>query len=641
MNLIVVFVLLLYIIFSSYFLILKEENSSKKILNETLPLIQTVDDLWTNVLNEETSVRGYVLTSEAKHLAPYYNARKAISRDMEKLDQYEKKYSTVDTNIEKLFHPQMKKIDNFFQTEIQLVQQGKTAEAETNINNGKKQMDQLRILNSQLQNTLLNISRDESNARAKSLAIAKTVIFIAVLASIVIAIFVSFLFYRARKAENQLNYLAFFDSLTGIPNRASLKNYFARELDSFKRKKQNLAVLFVDLDGFKQINDAKGHSFGDLYIQKAVEKMNSILTANGRLFRFGGDEFIVLLEDYKDVVEVTQLAKHINAAFAEPIQIDGFISHTSVSIGISLFPNNGSNGEKLVQYADLAMYDVKKNGKGGFCFYNTRFSIELAEKVLLEEQLREAIREKSFILHYQPQIDLSSGAIEGLEALIRWEHPDRGIISPIHFIPLAEETGLIIPLGKWVMEEACRQNQAWQASGFPPVQIGVNVSPVQFQDTSFLETVQEVLRETGMDPRYLVLEITENVMQNTNEVMDIIRQLKQMGIKVSIDDFGTGFSSLSYLHRLPIDQLKIDKSFVDGIYTNSASKSLITSIIDMGQNLELQIVAEGIEDKHQERFLQEKKCNIGQGYLYSKPLHATEIESLMGEKMVPETRVHI
>lgn len=427
-----------------------------------------------------------------------------------------------------------------------------------------------------------------------------------------------------KKSEEKIRQLAFYDSLTGLPNRNMLDYYFNKLLDSSKCKKQKMVVMFLDLDRFKIINDTLGHAFGDIVLQQFSKRLVKYVGKDDMICRYGGDEFIILLND-TNRIEATKVAQRIIDEFSYPFIINEQKIYSSTSIGISLYPQNGDDLETLVKCADTAMFYAKEKGKNNYKFYTSDQSNNVSKKMYLENELRKALENNEFILYYQPQFNLDTGKIVGMEALIRWQHPEFGLISPAEFIPVAEETGLIIPIGEWVLKTACKQNKSWQEAGFPSIYVAVNISAYQFQHKNFVETIKQVLKETKLDPQYLELEITESTVQNMKELMVVLNELKTIGIKISLDDFGTGYSSLNVLRHLPIDTLKIDKSFVNDIMIDFNTAPIVKTIIDMGKNLKLNVIAEGIEKKEQVDFLKQNKCDIGQGYFFSHPLPAEDI----------------
>lgn len=431
-----------------------------------------------------------------------------------------------------------------------------------------------------------------------------------------------------KKSAEQVNYLAYYDSLTGIPNRNFLHRYLGEVIEN----KQTIAVMFLDLDRFKMINDTYGHGFGDFLLQKVTSRLNQCLGEEATLFRYGGDEYVIVLEAC-DPNNVAQLAEKLIKTLSSPFLIQERQTFISTSIGISVYPKDGDNVETLIQNADTAMYSAKENGKNNYKYYSASLNITNTRKMEIEIGLRKAIETKEFTLYYQPQVHLATKNIIGLEALIRWKHPEHGFISPAEFISVAEETDLIVGIGNWVLKTACEQCKRWLETGFPIQSMAVNVSPIQFLDKNFVSTISEILQDTKLDPSYLDLEITESVTRNVEDATKIMKELKALGIHLSIDDFGTGYSSLSKLRHFPIDKLKIDKSFVDEINVNLNGEAIVRTIIELGSRLGFKVIAEGVENEHQTSFLQENNCHLGQGYFFSKPLPSGELENLLKTKL--------
>ncbi|MCM2534022.1 EAL domain-containing protein [Neobacillus pocheonensis] len=429
-----------------------------------------------------------------------------------------------------------------------------------------------------------------------------------------------------KKAEKMIQNMAYYDTLTGLPNRNRFRQYLNEVLN--KQETQKLAVLFLDLDRFKIINDTKGHTLGDLMLQKVATRLEDTVRNEGFVSRQGGDEFIILLEDTTKE-KVTNTAQRILDEFAKSIELNGQDFFVTPSIGISLYPCDGADEETLIKHADTAMYQAKERGKNNFRFYSSNLNGIPIRKMELENGLRKALEQNQFMLFYQPQVKLTTGEIVGIEALIRWQHPGHGFIAPAEFIPLAEETGLIVPIGKWILRKACEQMKAWQNAGFPHIPVAVNVSVRQFQDEHLIDYISGILDQVGLEAKYLELEITESIMQNIEKSTIILNQLKEIGVLLSVDDFGTGYSSLSYLKHLPIDKIKIDKSFVDDIVYHSNQGMMVKTIIDMGLNLQFVVIAEGIETEEQVNFLKQNKCEIGQGYFYSQPLPDMQMKEFL------------
>lgn len=434
-----------------------------------------------------------------------------------------------------------------------------------------------------------------------------------------------------KRAKQTIEFMAYYDALTGLPNRYMFRKYLNDMLNN--SEEQALAVLFLDLDRFKVINDTKGHSIGDQLLKKVANRLQRRVQHVGMVSRLGGDEFIILLED-TDRIKTKDLARQLINEFSPPLELNGQEYFITPSIGISMYPEDGEDEETLIRQADTAMYLAKDRGKNNFQFYHPQLNSLSLRKMELETALRKAIEQESFTIHYQPQVDLKTGMIVGVEALLRWVHPTHGFISPGEFIPLAEETGLIVPLGKWVLQEACRQNKQWRDAGLSDIPVSINISVRQMQEEDFIECVERVVQELGVIPSCVELEITESIIQNIDESLLILNQLKELGFKLSIDDFGTGYSSLSYLKHLPIDKIKIDKSFVDDIVEDSSGGAIVKTIIDMGTNLNFTVIAEGIETEDQQQFLIQNGCELGQGYLFSRPLPLQEVKELLRQGIV-------
>ncbi|WP_431029935.1 EAL domain-containing protein [Lysinibacillus sp. LZ02] len=421
--------------------------------------------------------------------------------------------------------------------------------------------------------------------------------------------------------EQHINQLAYFDALTKLPNRTSL----TQEINRLLQFSDDLAILFIDLDHFKSINDTLGHRIGDELLVVLSQKIAHCLEKGDAIYRFGGDEFIVVMQNFKNVEEVISRTHRILHTVNNPIVVNDMSFFTTLSIGISLYPAHGSTLDILIKNADMAMYKSKENGKNQYTIYNDSMRDEVAETFEISNLLNEAISDNQFELHYQPQVCITSGKIIGVEALVRWIHPTKGFISPAKFIPIAEESGLIIKLGEWILRHACTTRKQWLDEGIDNIRIAVNISLKQFQQPDFIDKVLSILEETGLQGRYLELEITESIaMNNPEEVIKKLQALQHHAIYISIDDFGMGYSSLNYLKRLPIQQLKIDRAFVQDI-TEENDYAIVKSIITMAQSLGLDVVAEGVETTEQATILNQLNCPVAQGYLYYKPMPAREI----------------
>jgi diguanylate cyclase (GGDEF)-like protein/PAS domain S-box-containing protein len=426
----------------------------------------------------------------------------------------------------------------------------------------------------------------------------------------------------ARSAEH--------DALTGLPNRLLLNDRINQAIALAHRNSSMVAILFLDLDGFKHINDSLGHSIGDRLLRSVAKRLLACVRTPDTVSRNGGDEFIIVLQEMDQPNQAAITARRVLTAVADVHNVGGHDLHVTASVGISVYPRDGPDAESLIKNADTAMYQAKTIGRKTFQFFTSKMNVSAVERQSIEEDLRHALENREFALHYQPRVDLKTGAVVGAEALIRWTHPTRGPLSPGNFIPVAEETGLILPIGAWVLREACLQARSWKDAGLSAGAMAVNVSTVQFQDEDFLVDLLSVLRETGMDPRSLELEVTESVlMKNTEASVSILKAVRDIGIRVAVDDFGTGYSSLSYLRQLPLDSLKVDQSFLRKIHVAPDDSIIVSAIIGMGRNIGLRVVAEGVETAEELEFLKANDCDEAQGYYFSRPAPAEEFVKLL------------
>jgi diguanylate cyclase (GGDEF)-like protein len=445
-----------------------------------------------------------------------------------------------------------------------------------------------------------------------------------------------------KKSEAKIVRLAYQDTLTGLPNRYLLKDRLTQAIESAKKYNRQMAILFLDLDAFKRINDMLGHDIGDKLLQQIAKRLlkyirtsDTVARAKGddirnTVARLGGDEFTLLLSEIKHIQDVAKVAQRILDLFSKSFKVQGHEIFVSFSIGIAVFPNNGENTTSLLKNADAAMYNAKKNGRNNFQFYTESLNVITAERFSIENQLRKALDNRELQLFYQPQLDIEAKQIIGVEALLRWTHPEKGLLSAASFIPLAEETGLILTIGEWVLQAACQHNKSLQKSGYKPMRVAVNISGLQFKQKSFLKTVQQALNSTALDPCYLELELTESILMDTaDQAITCLKELKSMGVRIAIDDFGTGYSSLNYLHRFPIDTLKIDKSFVRDMSIKPDDNAIITAIVSLARNLNLQVIAEGVETTHQLLSLYHLGNTLMQGDLMSPPLPADSLTQLL------------
>ena len=435
---------------------------------------------------------------------------------------------------------------------------------------------------------------------------------------------------QRRAAEARFEYIAHHDVLTGLANRAVLQRSLPEAMHRAKRNGTMLAVMFLDLDRFKLVNDSLGHSIGDALLKAVGDRLRSAVRAGDIVARLGGDEFAIVQTDLAQAAGSVILAKKLLSRIAEPIEVGNQEINTTASLGITLYPNDESDPEQLLSNADLAMYRAKNEGRNRYQFYSPKMNAEVHVRLQMERDLNHAVERHEFVLRYQPRIDQSTRRIIGVEALIRWQRPNRGMVGPEEFIPVAEECGLIVPLGKWMLDHACAQNHAWQSAGLPPICVSVNISPVQFLRDNIAESVIEALKQSGLDGRWLELEITEGLlMQSAEKAIAILSRLHELGVQFSIDDFGTGYSSLNYLRRFSVDKLKIDQSFVSDLETDDSGSAIVRAIISLGHSLGLKVVAEGVETKKQSDFLDLHGCDEYQGFLFHRPMPPAELAALL------------
>jgi diguanylate cyclase (GGDEF)-like protein len=443
---------------------------------------------------------------------------------------------------------------------------------------------------------------------------------------------------RARVRENEahltharrVEYLAYHDGLTALPNRSLFNKLLSQAISQARRYHRQLAVAFIDLDRFKQINDTLGHEAGDELLKEVANRLKACVRHSDTVARLGGDEFVVLLTELSDEQYAATVAQKIITSVAKPFMLLSQEFRVTASIGISTYPKDGPDEQTLTKNADIAMYQAKEDGKNNFQFYSERLNANSLERLTLESSLRHALERNEFQLYYQAKRDIATGQITGMEALLRWQHPDLGIVAPMQFIPVAEETGLIVPIGRWVLQTACLQNVTWQKQGLPRLKIAVNLTARQFSDEHLLRDIAAILKSTGMEASLLELEIHESLLiQDIEKTLRILTDLKTMGIKIAIDDFGTGYSSLATLQRFPLDTIKIDRSYIRDIATRSEDSNLTEAIIAMGKSLSLTVVAQGVETKEQADFLRQHACDEFQGFYFNKPMSADQFTELL------------
>ena len=433
-----------------------------------------------------------------------------------------------------------------------------------------------------------------------------------------------------KRMEQQINYMATHDVLTGLPNRLMFSQLLNQAIRSAQRHKRQLAVFFIDLDRFKTINDSLGHEAGDRLLKEIARRFKKSLRAVDVVGRLGGDEFVIFIEEVEEFRQVEIVAHKLLSSAIKPMVLTGEECRVTASIGISIYPKDGEDEQSLIKNADIAMYFAKEEGKNNYQFYSKDIQSQSNERLSLETNLRLALERKEFSLHYQAKVDFKTGEITGVEALLRWDNPYLGSVTPTQFIPVAEETGLIVPIGRWVMKTACAQNVAWQRQGLPPVCMSVNLSLRQIMDDKLLEDIKAALDDSGMAPNLLELEITESMlMHNPARLIAVLTNIKKMGVRLAIDDFGTGYASLAQIKNFPIDTLKVDRSFIRNLPQDSENRAITEAIIAMGKTLSLTVVAEGVETQAQEDFLRDHICDEMQGFYFSKPIAPDQFADLL------------
>jgi len=435
---------------------------------------------------------------------------------------------------------------------------------------------------------------------------------------------------QRRRADNRVQHIAFHDDLTSLPNRLMLIQRLDQALSRHRRAGSHLAILFIDLDRFKVINDSLGHEVGDELLRQVADRLRTQSREGDTVARIGGDEFVVIIENRENLQDISACARRLVEQFSAPYLLGNKDCHVTLSIGISVFPSDGSDSQALLKAADVAMYRAKQMGRNNYQYYLPTMNVHTVERLELESDLSHALERGEFLLHYQPQVQIKTGMITGTEALLRWNHPLRGLVPPLDFIPLAEETGLIVPIGEWVLATACAQNKLWQDQRLTKLGIAVNLSARQFADSQLLPKLTDIIHASGIDPSSLELEITESVVMSHGEcAVAVLEQLKSIGVKIAIDDFGTGYSSLSYLKRFPIDSIKVDRTFIHDIPADSGDMKIAHAIIAMAHALRLKVVAEGVENAEQLKFLRVQRCDAAQGYFLYPPLPAGEVADVL------------
>jgi diguanylate cyclase (GGDEF)-like protein/PAS domain S-box-containing protein len=447
---------------------------------------------------------------------------------------------------------------------------------------------------------------------------------------------------RRKQAELRIQHMALHDSLTGLPNRTLLQDRLTQAIALAQRTHKHVAVLLLDLDRFKNVNDSFGHSVGDRLLELVAERLKAGIRKCDTVARLAGDEFVITIQMAEQLEGIETVAKRVLDTLSAPFQVENHELQISASLGVCQFPDDGRNTEDLLQFADVAMYEAKQRGRGRYCFFSPALTEATRCQQKLEHDLIQACARDEFALHYQPFVETNSGRITGVEALLRWRHPDRGLLSPNQFIPKLEELGLIVEVGRWVLRTACRQAAEWQRMGFSPIRVAVNVSSQQFYQGNIADAVASVLQETKLDPKLLEIELTESqTLDDSEATINIMKNLKRLGVSLSLDDFGTGWSSLSYLRRFPIDRIKIDRSFIKDLHSQPAAEEVVKTILTLSKNLGIACIAEGIETREQQDYFKKHDCQEMQGFLFSRPIAALDATALLrSAKLRPRDPIH-
>jgi len=590
------------------------------------------------VTNSETGPRNYIITEKKDYLE---HSLESLKSTESRLSEILELVGDDPAEVEKINHLQslIGARAAQFKGALESVQKGNTAAVIRTLTTGegKRNLASTDELFHQFGESQGVLFAHRTEDLQKSAHFSLVTFYVATFCGLILLGLVFYLVYRdiaeRRQAEERLRVVATHDPLTALPNRTLFHEHLSHALAKAQRYNRQLAVLFIDLDRFKNVNDTLGHEAGDLLLQVAAQRLSECLRETDTMARQGGDEFVVLMDELSDEGAVAGVCQRILDAMGKPFMVHGQEILLTASIGISVYPGDGRT---LLKNADIAMYRAKEKGKNNYQFYSTQIDNYSVERLSLESSLSRAIERNEFSLHYQPKVDIASGRITGVEALLRWQHPEMGWISPAQFIPLAEENGLILQIGTWVLKTACAQNQAWRRQGMRHLRVAVNLSARQFGVESLPQDISAVLRESRLEGEDLEVEITESmVMSNPDQAVTVLRQLKDMGIHVAIDDFGTGYSSLAYLKRFPVDSVKVDRSFVEDLPGDLESVAIAQAIIVMAHSLHMKVVAEGVENEAQLRFLRGEGCDEIQGYHFSEPRAAFEIPELMRKTLRP------
>jgi diguanylate cyclase (GGDEF)-like protein len=608
-------------------------------VTNSLHVVDALKDIQFNIANMQAAQRNYIVSGELAHLEKIRSLLADSRTPLEKLhglraDALREKDIA---RLEAILDEQMSSFtalaelhrSNGFNPALRALRDSRPGVA----------MDRIQEVLARLEAGEDAVLAQRTQQSANNTNLSQITSFVAAGFNLALLCLIYYLAYREvrdrRLAEAVLVYTATHDPLTQLPNRRLFSERLQHALNLAQRHKRRLAVLFIDLDRFKNINDTLGHGAGDQILQDIGRRLGHCVRESDTIARQGGDEFVVLIEEFDEPQSVVAVAEKILAAVAIPLTLGRKEFHITASIGISTFPDDGDSLQALLKNADIAMYRAKEQGKNNYKFYAEQMNRHFHDRLAIEAGLRHALERGELELYYQPKVDTLTGHIHSMEALLRWEHPELGRVHPERFIPVAEETGLIVPIGEWVLRTACAQNRAWQNQGLPALRVAVNLSARQFGKPTLLQDIAQVLSETELDPRYLELEITESmVMHDAERAVQVLKDLKASGIYLAIDDFGTGYSSLAYLKRFPIDCVKVDRSFIRDIPADPDDMAITRTVIAMAHSLRLSVVAEGVETKEQVRFLRDHHCDEIQGHYFSPPLPAEQFAAFIREQQI-------
>ena len=614
---------------------------TSRAVESTLRVIDDLKDVQNSVIGAQTGLRGYILTGERKRLVQAHELLgraaqpiKALRTHPEAIPDRGQQVESADTLIGE-------EVERF--SALIEIDRKKGLSAAIRSISATGGAARIRLVENIVQDLLAAEDAQLAARTAQSRRSSDLSVFTAAIATLfnlgllgIVVLLARREIRERRQAEEVVKFAATHDPLTGLPNRVLLAERVNRAVASAKGQARTSAVLFIDLDRFKNINDALGHEAGDRLLQNVADRLVRCVRRSDTVARQGGDEFVVLVEAFETPRDLTQVAEKILAEVAQPMTVYGKEFQITASVGISTFPADGEDLRALLKNADIAMYRAKQQGNA-YQFYARQMSAHSVERLELEAALRQSLERDELRLHYQPKVEARTGRVTGIECLLRWQHPTLGMLQPDQVVPLAEETGLIVPIGKWALRTACLQARAWARQGLPLLRIAVNLSARQFMSPTLLDDVVETIAETEMDARLVELEVTESMMmREPEEAVELLRRLKAIGVRLTIDDFGTGYSSLAYLKRLPIDCVKIDASFVRGIPVDASDVAITETIIAMSRNLSLKVVAEGVETRDQARFLEQGGCDEMQGFYFSKPLPAEGLAAYLRQEQPPE-----